>query len=183
MKSAPLSLTSLVLLLVAGAVDVDGQVRRGRDSGETARWAPIAIGIRGGWDQRANAEALGAQLRLPIVRSGIVELAPSADVVFLQGAKDYQYSLEMAWLPAGAARGGVFLTGGVGWRDTPIGTELPDERTTYFGYVLGAGGKTRVGPLEIELGLRWTFLNDTNYRPNLASFGVNLPVWSVRPEA
>ncbi|NNL29396.1 MAG: hypothetical protein HKO77_00150, partial [Gemmatimonadetes bacterium] len=171
-----------MLLLVTAAAQMDAQVRRGRQVEEQARWAPPSVGVRGGYDQRANAEALGAQIRLPVVRSGVLELIPSADVAFLNGAKDYQYGVEAAWVPGGIRRG-IFIVGGVAWRDTPLGQAVPVPvgRNTFFGYVLGAGAASGVGPLEFELAIRWTFLDDTTYRPNLASLGVNYPFWSVLP--
>ncbi len=175
--------TAAFLLLIVGAAEINAQVRRGRQVEEQLRWASPSVGVRGGYDQRANAELLGAQLRLPVVRSGIIELIPGADVVFLNGAKDYQYSVEAAWVPGGIRRG-VFLAGGIAWRDTPLGQAVPVPvgRNTYFGYVLGAGASSGVGPLEFEVAIRWTFLNDTTYRPNMASIGVNYPFWSVLPE-
>ena len=168
----------LILALGLGAVaEVEGQVRRGRQPAEEAPWAPVSVGVRGGWDDRANAELLGAQMRIPVVRSGIVEVVPSADIAFLPGAKEYQYSGEISWVPGGR-RGGFFLTAGVGWRDSVFGADVASgERTTYFGYVLGAGLKSRVGPLEFELGLRWILLDDTSYRPTPATLGLNYPFW------
>lgn len=174
-------MAAALVLLAVSAAQIDAQVRRGRQVNEEARWASPAIGIRGGWDQRANAEVLGLQLRIPVVRSGVLEVIPSTDVAFLSGAKDYQYSAEMAWVPGGV-RGGVFFAGGVAWRDTPLGRVVSTGRNTFFGYVLGAGAKSAVGPVEFEVGVRWTFLNDTTYRPNLASIGINYPFWSVLSE-
>ncbi|MDX1494889.1 MAG: hypothetical protein R3253_12550, partial [Longimicrobiales bacterium] len=115
-----------------------------------------------------------------VVRSGVVEVIPSADVVFLAGAKDYQYALEAAWV-SGGARGGAFFAGGVALRDTPLEAE-EGERNTFFGFSLGAGARSGVGPLEFEVNIRWVFLNDTAYRPNMASIGVGYPFWSVLPE-
>ena len=171
------------LLLLLGAAEIDAQVRRGRQADEQLRWASPSFGVRGGYDQRANAEALGAQLRIPLVRTGVVEVIPSADIVFLSGAKDYQYSLAAAWVPGGVRRG-LFLTVGAAWRDTPLGqaVPVPTGRNTYFGYLLGVGVSSGVGPLEFEFALRWTFLNDTTYRPNMGSIGINVPFWAVLPE-
>ena len=168
----------LLLALGVGAVaEVEGQVRRGRQPAEQAGWAPLSVGVRGGYDQRANAELIGAQMRIPVLRSGIVELVPSAEIAFLPGAKEYQYNGEVSWVPGGR-RGGFFVTGGVGWRDSVFGADPGSvERTTFFGYVLGAGLKSRVGPLEFELGFRWILLNDTSYRPTPATVGLNYPFW------
>lgn len=181
-----LSFAALFVLVtsVTAPIDASAQVRRGRDSGPTDRWAPPAVGARAGWDQRANAEVLGVHLRVPIVRSGIFELVPNAEMAFLTGAKDYQYGVEAAWVPAGT-RGGIVLSGGVAWRDTPIGAADAegDPRRTYFGWVLGAGGRTSVGRAEVEVKLRWVFLNDTTYRPNSVTLGFAFPFWQVGPGA
>lgn len=173
------SLAALLLLAVV-ASDLDAQVRRGRENTDAVRWAPVAVGVHGGYDQRANAEVLRAAVRIPVVRSGVVELVPGADVAFLRTSKDYQYGAELAWVPGGT-RGGVIVAAGVAWRDTPIEATSPGGRNTFFGYVLGGGAKSPVGPLELEVGVRWVFLNDTDYRPNMATIGVNLPLWSVQP--
>ncbi|MDH3269970.1 MAG: hypothetical protein OEN56_01480 [Gemmatimonadota bacterium] len=163
--------------------DGDAQVRRGRGGDPLPTWAPIAVGLRAGWDQRANAEVLGAHIRIPVVRSGILEFVPNAEIAFLSGAKDYQYTLETAWVPGGP-RGGVFVSAGIGWRDTVVASATSGRpRDTFFGYVLGAGGKTRVGRVEVEVALRWVFLNDTTYRPNAATFGINYPLWQIGPGA
>ena len=170
----------LTLALVLGSVhEAQSQVRRGREPEPAQGWTPPSIGIRGGWDQRANAEILGAQARIPVLRSGIVQLVPSADIAFLQGVKEYQYGAEVSWVPGGR-RGGLFVTGGVAWRDSVFSADgSTDTRRTFFGYILGAGVKSQVGPLEFELGLRWIFLNDTGYRPSPATVGINYPFWDT----
>ena len=171
-------LIALALPVFTVPSTLDGQVRRGRQVEEAPRWAPIAIGAKVGWDSRANGELLGGHLRIPVVRSGTVELYPSVEAVFLPGAKEYQYNLDAAWVPGGA-RGGVFAGGGLGWRDSVIGSDLGDPRQTFFGFNAFGGGKTNLGRVQVEFVLRWTFLNDTDYQPNSASIGLNLPLWSV----
>lgn len=181
MNSRSVALLATLLALSTLTVDGEAQVRRGRAPEPSARWSPIAVGVRGGWDQRANAEVLGAHLRVPVLRSGIVELVPNGEVAFLRGAKDYQYGVDAAWVPGGA-RGGVFLSAGIAWRDTPIASlDTGDVRETYFGWVAGAGGKTGVGRMQLEVDLRWVFLNDTSYRPNSATLGINFPFWRIGP--
>lgn len=174
-----LTLAAALALVLGSVREAESQVRRGRDPEPVQRWTPPSVGVRGGWDQRANAELLGAQVRIPVLRSGIVQLVPSADVAFLQGVKEYQYGAEVSWVPGGR-RGGVFVTGGVGWRDSVFSADgSTDSRRTFFGYVLGAGVKSQVGPLEFELGLRWIFLDDTSYRPSPATVGINYPLWDT----
>lgn len=160
----------------------DAQVRRGRTAQEGPPWAPVTIGARFGWDQAASGEVLGAQIRIPVVRSGAVEVVPNAEMIFLTGTKEYQYNLEAAYV-SGGARGGIFVGGGIGWRDSVFGAlDLDDPRDTYFGWIAAVGAKGGLGVLQFELALRWAFLNDTDYRPNSATLGLNYPLWRVTPE-
>ena len=173
-------ITALATILLIVPSAVDAQVRRGRQAEEVPRWAPIAVGLKAGWDSRANGEVLGGHVHIPVVRNGVFELYPSAEAVFLRGAKEYQYNIDAAWVPGGV-RGGIFAGGGVGWRDSLIGTDLGDPRQTFFGFNAFGGGKTNLGRLQIEFLLRWTFLKDTQYQPNSASLGINLPLWRAEP--
>lgn len=175
-------ITALAVLLVTVPAPVDAQVRRGRQVEEAPPWAPIAIGVKIGWDSRANGEVLGGHLRIPVVRSGVFELYPSAEAILLAGVKEYQYNVDAAWVPGGV-RGGIFAGAGLGWRDSVIGTEVGVPRQTFFGVNAFGGGKTNVGRVQIEFVLRWTFLNDTSYQPNSASIGLNLPLWRARPQS
>jgi len=170
----------LAVLVSIAPLPIDAQVRRGRQSEDVPRWAPISIGARIGWDSRANAELIGGHLRIPVMRSGVAELYPSVEAVFLPGTREYQYNLDAAWVPGGT-RGGVFAGGGVGWRDSVIGVDLGDPRETFFGFNAFGGGKTNLGWLQVEFLLRWTFLNGTAYQPNSAALGLNLPFWRIAP--
>lgn len=170
----------LLGLLAWLPTDAEAQVRRGRateDEGPT--WAPVAIGVRFGWDGPANGEVLGAHVRIPVLRSGVLELVPSAEVVFPPGTKEYQYNLEAVYV-TGGARGGPFVGGGVGWRDAVLADiDLEDPRETYFAWIAVVGLKGGVGPLQLEAAFRWSFLDGTSYRPNPATLGLNFPLWRV----
>lgn len=171
----------MATLALLGTSDADAQVRRGRAQETGPTWAPISVGVRIGFDDRANGSLLGGQLHIPLVRTGVIELAPSAEAVFLNRSTEYQYNLELAYIPGGT-KGGILLGGGLGWRDRFVGTaESADGRETFFGYTAMAGGRSDVGPLQFEVSLRWVFLNDTPYRPNAVALGVNLPLWRARP--
>jgi len=174
--------TALVVLLVTLPGTLDAQVRRGRQAEEAPPWAPIAIGVKVGYDSSTNGEVLGAQVRIPVVRAGTIELYPNLEIAWPPaGGKEYQYNIDAAWVPGGV-RGGVFAGGGVGWRDSLIGTDLGNPRQTLIGFNAFGGGKTSIGPVQVELVLRWTFLKDTQYQPNSAGIGVNLPLWNVAPQ-
>ncbi len=174
-------LIAIAAVLATVPAALDAQVRRGRQAEEAPRWAPIAIGGKVGWDSRANGETLGGHVRIPVVRSGVFELYPSAEAVFLPGTKEYQYNVDAAYVPGGV-RGGVFAGGGLAWRDSVIGTGVGDPRETFFGFNAFGGGKTNLGRVQVEFVLRWTFLNDTSYQPNSAAIGINLPLWRVPPQ-
>jgi hypothetical protein len=160
----------IVALAAVQPTGVDAQVRRGRAlEPEAPPWAPTAIGIRAGYDQTARGEMFGGGLRIPIMRNGLVEFAPSADIVFVSGPNEHIYSLDLAYVPGGV-RGGLVIQGGLGWRDTSLGVGGGD---TYFGYNFGVGGKTSLGPVQVEAMIRWAFLQGTNYDPNVVTFGAN----------
>lgn len=164
------------LLLTATALDA--QVRRGRaPADEAAPWAPVAIGVRAGYDQTARGQLIGAQVRIPILRNGQLELNPNVERVFLRGEDDTAYNLDVSYVPGGVA-GGLTLGVGVGWRETLIGF---GETTRFFGYNIVVAGKTYVGPVQLEAAIRWALLRDTTYDPNSVSLGVNYVLWDPRP--
>ena len=169
-------LIPLLVLLLLLPLSLEAQFRRGRQAEVVPRWAPISIGAKVGWDSQANATAVGGHVRIPVVRDGTIELYPSAEAILLTGTKEYQYNLDAAWVPGGVG-GGVFAGAGVGWRDSVIGMDVGDPRQTFFGFNAFGGGKTNLGPMQIEFVLRWTFLNETQYQPNSASIGLNFPLW------
>lgn len=174
----------LVAALALLASSAAAQVRRGRAQPVAPRWAPVALGVRAGWQQdpNANGSVLGGELRIPLLRSGIVELVPSADMVWLPNTRDSQYNVDVLFVPQGP-QGGVFLGGGVGWRDSPYGASISsDARETYFGYNLVIGGRTALGPLQLTAALRWTFLRGSEYSPNTLTLGLSYPFWrATRP--
>ena len=172
----------LVALALMGSQNADAQVRRGRAVDSGPRWAPVSIGARFGWDQSANGETAGLQIRIPLVRSGVVEFMPNAELIYPNRPRESQYNLELMYIPGGV-RGGVFIGGGVGWRTTTVvntGPSQPEQRL--FGYTLALGGTTNLGPIRVEATLRWIFLRNSTYRPNPVTLGISLPLWSAGPQ-
>jgi hypothetical protein len=168
--------STLVVVAVLMPADGSAQVRRGRAlEPEAPPWAPIAIGVRFGYDQEVRTQILGGGLRIPIVRNGVLEFNPNADIVFVNGPNEHSYNLDLAYVPGGA-RGGLVLAGGVGWRESSFGLG-----ETFFGYNLGLGGKSNLGPVQIEALIRWAFLQGTEFQPNTVSLGLNYPLWRARP--
>lgn len=171
----------LALLCLTGASQVDGQVRRGRAIDTGPGWAPIAVGVQAGYDQKSQAELLGGQIRIPVIRSGAVEIVPNAHVVFLNNNKEYQYNIDVVYV-FGDARGAAFAGGGIGWRDTVLGAPLGVPRATLSGYSLVFGAKSGgTGLLSTQIEARWVFLNDSDFQPLAFSLGLNFSLWRRRP--
>lgn len=170
-------LVALGAVLVT-ASGLDAQVRRGRAPVRDApRWAPIAIGVRAGYDQGVRGQVVGAHVRLPVLRNGKLELNPNAERTILSGRDDTAYNLDIAFVPGGG-RGGLTLGAGIGWRETAVGQ---GETNRFFGYNAVLAGKTFLGPVQLEAAIRWSLLRDTTYSPNSVSLGVNYLFWDPRP--
>lgn len=177
--------SGILLLTLLGLVTpfgLEAQVRRGRAvDPDRAPWMPISIGPRAGYDQNARAAVLGAQIHLPLLRSGLVELVPTADIVFVNNAREYQYNLELVYV-TGGRMGGLYGGGGVGYRDTVLNGTPTDPRTTIFGYSLVLGVRSGItGPFQVQIELRWIFLEDTTVRPAPVTLGINFPLWKNSP--
>lgn len=170
----------LAFLSFVAASELSAQVRRGRAQQTAPRWAPVSAGVRFGYDQSARGEIIGVHLHVPVIRSGVIEVSPSAERIFVLGTNETQYTVQLDYVPGGL-RGGVILGAGLAWRDAIAGTNAVDPRRTYFGYTAMVGGKNNFGPVQIEIGLRWTFLDDTGYQPQAATLGLNVPFWRVGP--
>jgi len=179
-RPAPVAALALAVLAL-GALDADAQVRRGRQEPVLPPWAPISVGVRGGWEQeRLSSDGMiGAEVRLPVIRDGRLEVVPSFDAVFLNPEREDQLNLDLFYVPGGR-RGGAFVGGGLAWRYSiiaGIGQGVPRQR--YFGYNVAIGGKQQVGPVHLMLTIRWTLLNDSEFDPNSAMVGVSLPLWGA----
>ena len=175
-----LPLLALAALLSVSA-PAEGQVRRGRTEAPPPRWMPISVGVRGGWEQEqlASGATFGVEAHIPIRRDGALEVVPSIDAIYLRGfSTEYQYNLDAVFVP-GRRRGGVFIGGGVGWRQSVIaGVGGEPGRRTYFGYNILLGAKNQLGPIQFLLGLKWVLLSDTAYDPSSISIGLQLPLWN-----
>ncbi len=170
----------LGLLALSTPFAVEAQ-RRGSQPANTTEWAPISAGFKAGYDNNASGEMLGVQLHLPVVRNGTLELMPNADVTFLNGLKEYQYTLDALYIPGGTG-GGPYLGGGVALRNTIYGDDRSAARETRQGYSLVVGGKLGgAGPFGLQIEARWTFLESDILNPRTVTFGVNFPLSGRRP--
>ena len=129
---------AVALLTLITPLATEGQ-RRGSQQAAAASWPSITVGAKVGYDNNSKGEVLGAQLRVPLLRSGAVELMPSAEVTFLAGLKEYQYVVEALYLLAGR-RGGPYVGGGLAFRNTLYGAILVGYRhdltLAYYLYIL-----------------------------------------------
>lgn len=165
--------TLALLALALCAQPASGQMRSaGRETG----WAPAQIGARFGYDYNATGSVVGAQLRIPVIPSGYVELVPNGDVTFLTGLKEYQAGVDVVAL-SGGRHGGFFLGGGIGWRNSIY--ENAPERETKTAPIVVAGvrtGRMFAANLTTQIEMRWIFL-DTAVKPRVLTFGLNVPLW------
>ena len=150
--------------------------RRGPRQPAAASWPSITIGMKAGYDNSAKAEVLGAQLRIPLLRNGTLELMPTADVTFPSGLKESQYAVEALYLLSGR-RGGLYVGGGLAFRNTIYGAEpnLPRETRQGYSVVVGTqfGG---AGSFGAQLEIRWVFIERSAIDPRVVTFGVNIPL-------
>ena len=172
---------AVALLTLITPLATEGQ-RRGPQQPAAASWPSITIGVKAGYDNNANGELLGAQLRVPLLRSGAVALMPSADVTFLTGLKEYQYAVDALYQLAGR-RGGPYLGGGLAFRNTIFGADPNLPRETRLGYSLVAGATFGgAGSFRPQLEIRWVFISKSDsddfshVNPQVVTFGVNIPL-------
>ena len=145
-------------------------------------WPSITIGAKAGYDNNAHAELLGAQLRIPLLRNGLVELMPSADVSFVTGLREYQHSVEALYL-LGGARGGPYVGGGLAFRNTIYGREANLLRETRKGYSVVVGSKFEADArFGVQLEIRWVFISESAddevppIDPQVVTLGLNIPL-------
>ncbi len=166
-------LVALLGFLLLGS-PVDAQLSQ---PGASAGWAPIQVGVRGGYDYNSTGYLLGAQLHIPLLPTGIVEIMPNADVTFLKGLKEYQYGVEAVFV-TGGRRGGLYAGGGIGWRNS-IYEQAPKRETKTTPTVVVGLRANEIPSIHLvpQVEVRWIFLPDVKVDPRVLSFGVNLPLW------
>lgn len=160
------------LFLALASVPASAQAGPG---GDGPGWAPVNVGIHLGFDENSQGEVLGAQMRIPVLPSGKVELMPVGSVTFAAGLKEYHFSLDAVYT-MGGRRGGLYFGGGLAVRNT-----IFDDpgRTTKTGWdaVVGLKSAGFAGtPIGTQLEVRWIFV-DEDLKPRVLSLGVNLPLW------
>jgi hypothetical protein len=172
---------AVALLTFTTPFATEGQ-RRGPQQPAAAPWPSITIGVKAGYDSNTNAEVLGAQIRIPLLRSGTVELIPHTDVTFATALKEYQYAVDAVYLLSGR-RGGLYVGGGLAFRNTIYGSDPKVPRKTSQGYSVVVGTKFGGGGgLGAQLELRWVFISESglddvsSVDPQVVTFGVNIPL-------
>jgi len=163
---------ALLALAAAPAVGT-AQAAPGEESG----WPALEAGARVGLTNIQQDFVLGALLRVPVWRTGHVELLPSADITFLGPIDEYQLNLEAVYLLLGRD-GGPYLGGGIGMRNTipPASATGNREMLTTYNVVVGLKltGLGRVNPL---FEFRRAFAPDLAVDPQLLSLGATVMLW------
>lgn len=174
-RTRTLCLVAAALALVPHAAHAQRRgVGPGSDGGDG--WPPILAGVRAGYDYSSTSSLVGAQLRIPVLPSGFVELVPNGSITFLTGLKEYQWGVE-AVLLSGGSQGGFYAGGGLGWRNTIYGDGPQRETRTAPTAVAGLRTGSAFGsPIGTQIEMRWTFV-DGPFRPRVITFGVNVPLW------
>jgi hypothetical protein len=106
----------------------------------------------------------------------MVELMPNADITFLHGSKDYEYSVDVSWVSGGRS-GGLYLGAGPALRRGIFDDSGVTE--TRRGWDIVVGLKTMPGrriPIGIQLEERWAFMR-LPINPRVLSVGINVPLW------
>lgn len=140
-------------------------------------WAPVMVGIRAGLQHRTGSAVLGGQVRIPVIRSGLVELMPNASITFRKGGLDqYEYALDAVWV-SGGRRGGLYAGAGAALRNGVFNENVGWR--THKGWDIVVGLKTMPGhgiPVGIQLEERLVFMH-LPINPSVLSIGVNVPLW------
>lgn len=145
--------------------------------GVEGTWPPISIGARFGYDQSANGEVVGAQLRIPVLRSGAVEVVPNGDITFLSRLREYGLNVDVVYVRGGSL-GGIYLGGGFAMRNSIFGIDPGEDRSNELGYGAVLGLKTGTGRgIGTQVEFRWSFLPGVDYDPRAVTLGVNIPLW------
>ena len=168
----------MMLVILITPLGVNGQ-RRGQEDATSQRWSPVSIGLYVGYDNQPSGEVAGAQMRIPVLPSGTGELLSGSNITFLNQLKEYQFNLEAVY-NTGTTAGGLYLGGGLAWRNTMFGSELTAGRRTVRGYSIVGGlkaGGIAGTPFSPQLEVRWTFLKETALNPRVISLGVNVALW------
>jgi len=149
-----------------------GQGRRA--SAPADGWPPIEVGVHGGYESPSTGSVLGAQVRIPLHPSGYVELVSTGDVVFLPRLKEYLSGVNLVAV-SGGRRGGIYVGGGVTWRNTLYDGARATRRFPTI--VAGLRSPELFGSrLGTQLEVRWIRV-DTAAKPKVMTLGVNVPLW------
>lgn len=138
-------------------------------------WAPPSVGVRFGYDNKQQNNVLGAQVRLPVIPSGVLELMGSLDVTFLPNLKEYQYNIEGIYVLDGRA-GGFYGGAGLGLRNTVYPNSV--GRATELGYTAVIGIRiVQLGIVVPQIEYRWVFINEAPLTYQQLTVGVNVALW------
>ena len=145
-------------------------------TGSAEGWPSAWAGIRAGWDYSARSTVLGAQLRVPAMPSGHVELVPNGDITFLNGLREYQGGVDAVFVSGGRV-GGFYAGGGLAWRNTMW--KNGSSRETRRVPVTLAGlrtGRLSGAPFGAQVEMRWIWV-DGPLKPRILTLGINFPLW------
>jgi hypothetical protein len=120
---------------------------------------------------------VGAQLRVPLLRNGHVEVVPNGDITFLTRVREYGVNVDAVYV-SGGSRGGMYFGGGLAVRNSIFSADAEGTRETSSGLGIVVGAKAGgPGGLGTQIEFRWVFLPDLDYDPRAITLGLNVPLW------
>jgi hypothetical protein len=180
MNPSRLTTLTFCVLLASTAVatqDLAAQARPGGQQEASSGWAPPSLGLRVGYDNQERRNLVGAQVRLPVLPGGQVELMPNMDITFLLlGEKVYQYNIEAVYVWDGRA-GGLYGGGGLGIRNALFGNA--QGHTTELGFTAVIGFRlVGLGIIVPQLEYRGVFISAAPINYQQLTLGVNVALWA-----
>lgn len=163
----------LVLAVALATLPASASGQR-RPSSPATGWPPVEIGIHGGFDYRSTGSVFGGQMRIPLLRSGFVELVPNGSVNFVRELRESMVGADLVGV-LGGRQGGVYVGGGVTWRNALYdGVKTTKTEPTI---VVGLRSSRTFGaPFGVQLEVRWIQVS-APIKPKFLTFGLNVPLW------
>lgn len=134
----------------------------------------MEVGVHGGFAYRASGGVVGGHLRIPVLPSGHLELAPTGDVTVQARLRETMVGADLVAI-SGGRRGGLYVGGGLTWRNSLYDSIRETRRhpTVVVGARSPAMGSI---PFGTQIEVRWVHV-DQPVKPKYLTLGINFPLW------
>ena len=137
-------------------------------------WMGAMVGAHAGVDYLFDGFVAGGQAIFLVDPWGRLALIPNAELEFRRGLRDWQANADAAVMPAR----GIFVGGGLAWRNTIFEEELGRETKQGYSAFVGYREPPSPGQFAPQIELRWSFID--RLRPRTLTIGLNFPVLLFR---